>query len=145
MKASDLVGTWTLVRYETATPDGKVVLPMGADAFGRLTYTSDGYMHAYMCPASRSPFAGNDMYAGSEVERLAAADRFLAYCGPFEVQGDSVLHHAESCFFPNWVGQTLPRKAELQGDRLTLRAPTAKRNGVQGEARLIWQRLKRSS
>jgi hypothetical protein len=140
MKASDLVGTWHLLRYEQAAPDGTVILPMGERAFGRLTYSADGYMHALLAPGDRKAFASNDVYGGNLEEKLAAADRFVAYCGRYEVRDGVVIHHAEGSFFPNWVGEELPRQATLAGDHLTLSAPTAKRGGVSGEARLIWVR-----
>ncbi|MSO64556.1 MAG: lipocalin-like domain-containing protein [Alphaproteobacteria bacterium] len=140
MKAGDLVGTWFLEIYETRSADGKVVRPMGDVPFGRLTYTPGGYMHVLMAPAGRAPFASNNLYGDNDAERLAAANRFVAYCGSYEVVGNTVIHHAEGSFFPNWIGQALRRQATLEADRLTLTSPSANRGGVQGTAYIVWRR-----
>ena len=39
--ARDLVGAWTLERYELVRPDGRIVYPMGEDALGLLIYTAE--------------------------------------------------------------------------------------------------------
>ena len=67
-------------------------------------YTPDGYMSVLMMAAGRKNFAGGDMLAGTDEEKLAAASTFVAYCGRYDYQGDRVIHKIKVAFYPNRVG-----------------------------------------
>ena len=112
---------------------------MGEQPEGRLTYTGDGYMNALMMPAGRAPFASGDVF-GTDEERQGASQHFVAYCGPFEIRDDIVLHRPDLSFFPNWVGQAMERKAKLEGNRLTLTSEDQVRSGRQSTAVIVWER-----
>lgn len=140
LELEDLVGTWHLVRYARRDGEGNVVLPLGPSPVGRLTYSDDGYMHALMIPAGRARYASNDLFGGSEAERLGAAEHFVSYCGPFEIRGDTVYHCPEASFFPNWEGESLPREARLERGDLVLVAPKGVRDGRTSTAEIVWRR-----
>ena len=113
---------------------------MGAKPMGRLTYTSDGYMHALMMPAGRAHYPSGDVFGGNDEEMLAASDHFVAYCGPFEVRGDTIYHSPELSFFPNWVGSEMARMAKLEGNRLSLTSHEQMRGGRKSTAVIVWER-----
>ncbi len=112
---------------------------MGKQPQGRLTYTAEGYMHALMMPDGRAKFPSGDVF-GTDEELLAAGNHFVAYCGRFEIKGDTIFHHADLSFFPNWVGQAMERKAKLDGNRLTLTSENQVRGGRKSTAVIVWER-----
>jgi hypothetical protein len=89
-----LVGAWNLVEW---TPRG--------DAVGRLIYSDDGFMSAF----------------------LAAPDGFsnaLAYSGTWELRGgDEVVHHVSLATRESFVGKDLERAVSWEGDDLVLTTP----------------------
>ena len=72
MESNPLIGAWRLVAYEGHTGDD-VLYPLGEDATGYIMYTADGYMSVAMMAAGRTNFAGGDMFAGTDEEKIAAA------------------------------------------------------------------------
>ena len=48
MTAEKFVGTWKLISYESRFEDGQVEYPMEKDAFGRVIYTTEGYMSGHL-------------------------------------------------------------------------------------------------
>ena len=41
-----VIGTWSLVSYQSTDKDGNVIYPLGEDAKGFIMYNPDGYMSA---------------------------------------------------------------------------------------------------
>jgi hypothetical protein len=117
---------------------------MGPNPVGRITYTDEGFMSATMMPSGRTDFEASDVLGGTDSEKLAAAKYFVTYCGPFDVRDDTVYHTPELTFFPNWVGQELPRMAKLEGDKLILTTSEMVRDGKLSTAEIVWQRWKKS-
>ena len=138
-----LVGSWKLVSYEVRSDDGRrVIYPLGKDAKGYILYTPDGYMSAQIMQLDRPPYHAADHRGGTDEESAQAARGYLAYSGPYHVEGDSVVvHEAEVSLFPNWVDGTLSRKAVLNGRRLEL-SPTVPVpvGDEQLTAVLVWER-----
>ncbi|MCH8183717.1 MAG: lipocalin-like domain-containing protein [Proteobacteria bacterium] len=124
-------------RIDSESGDSAEVL--GKTPEGRLTYTGEGYMHVLMMPDGRAEFPSGDVF-GTDEELLAAAGHFVAYCGRFEVKDDTILHHADLSFFPNWVGKAMVRKAKLEGNRLTLTSEKQVRGGRESTAVIVWDR-----
>ncbi len=113
---------------------------MGEDAQGRLLYTSDGYMAAFLSRANRPAFETGEMLSADDEEKVRAWDSFVSYCGNYEVRGDQVLHHVEGSIYPNWIGETQARTMHLKGNRLTLTTPPQKtRRGIQ-TSEVLWRR-----
>lgn len=141
MKQTSLVGTWKLVSLESRTADGKVSYPLGKDLLGYIMYNKDGYMFVAIMSANRLEFASGDILGGTTEEKVAAADTYVSYCGKYDVQGDTVTHHIELSFFPNWVGVDQKRIMVLDGDRLSLSTPPILVEGIEQTQHLIWERL----
>jgi hypothetical protein len=138
-----LVGSWKLVSYEVRSDDGRrVVYPLGKDAKGYILYTPDGYMSAQIMQLDRPRYQAADPGRGTDEESAKAARGYLAYSGPYHVEDESVVvHEAEVSLFPNWVEETLSRKAVLNGRRLelSLTAPVPV-GDEQLTAVLVWER-----
>jgi hypothetical protein len=101
---SDLVGAWELVEW-TASNGEKIRHPSGADAVGRIIYSDDGFMSAF----------------------LAAADgtsRALAYSGTWELRGgEEVVHRVSLATVDSFVGTDLVRSVSWDDGDLVLTTP----------------------
>src|SRR5437868_1649705 len=95
MEATDLVGTWRLISWETRDADGTVHYPMGRDAQGYIMYSPDGYMSVLITASGRPPFEAGDLGGGTQQELAQAASTCIAYSGRYEVQPGRVLHYVE--------------------------------------------------
>ena len=96
----DLVGTWQLVEWTARD-----------DAVGRLIYSDDGFMSAFLADA--------DGFSDS-----------LAYSGTWELRGkEEVVHHVSLATRESFVGKDLVRAVSWDGDDLVLTTPPT-RDGV---------------
>jgi hypothetical protein len=111
-----LAGTWRLVRYYTAYDGGEEIYPLGRDARGYITYTSDGFMSGTMMRAARSPFRVADRLQAGVEEKARAFDDYVTYCGRYRIEGDTVYHRIELSLLPNWIGEEQPRRIERRGE-----------------------------
>ncbi|HLZ22883.1 MAG TPA: lipocalin-like domain-containing protein [Ktedonobacterales bacterium] len=135
-------GTWRLVSFESRAEDGTVSYPFGPDARGYIIYGADGYMAVVLQPAERRQFAKNDYQGGTLEERAAAGEHFISYAGRFEVvPGDTVVHHVEVSFFPNWIGTAQQRLFHFQGNQLMLSTRPMQVAGRIVTSQLIWERV----
>lgn len=141
MNDSDtLVGSWTLVRWETRYDDGRVFCPMGEDAKGLLIYAPDGYMAAFLHANNRPPFTTGEMLTATAEEKVRGWDTYFSYAGRYEIDGDRVVHHVEASLYPNWLGTTLVRHMKRRGAELSLTTvPQKSGRGLQS-SELIWRR-----
>ena len=114
---NQLIGAWKLVSYVEEPIDGSAPnYPFGEDAEGIIMYTPDGFMSAQLSRRDRASFASDDWYEGALEEFAAAASGYFAYTGPFHVDEESLTHTMFISLFPNWIGQTQPRVARIDGD-----------------------------
>jgi hypothetical protein len=108
-----LAGVWDLVEWTYG--DSR---PLGDDAVGRLIYSDDGFMTAF----------------------LARADGWsdaLAYSGSWELRGrEEVIHHVSLSTRESFVGKDLVRAVSWEGADLVLTTPP--RDGVENVLR--WRR-----
>ena len=139
-----LVGSWKLVSFETRDANGRISYPWGKDTLGYLMYNAGGYMSVTIMSSNRLKFSSADLKGGTTEEKVAAADTYLSYCGTYEIQQDTVIHHIELAFFPNWVGVDQNRMFSIEGDRLSLSSPPTTVAGVEQTAHLIWERVNSS-
>ena len=141
MSSNPLIGTWRLISWETRSVDGqKVSYPLGKDAVGYIMYDPDGYMFVAIERPNRAKFAAGDLLGGTTEEKVQAASTYVSYCGQYEFQGDTVVHHVELSLFPNWVGSDQERLVELRGNRLTLSTRPILLGDILQTAHLIWER-----
>lgn len=125
----NLIGAWELVSYRCEPVDRsstEIIYPMTREAQGIIMYTPDGSMSAQLMTPGTPLFADGDLSGGSTEELAAAAKNYLAYSGPFTVEeknGKPLLKHTmQVSSFPNWLGNTQVRVAELTGDKLELQS-----------------------
>ncbi len=140
VKVEQLLGTWELVRWETSYDDGRTIYPMGEDAKGFIMYTTDGYMSAALFRGNRPNFETGEALTASDAEKVAGWDSYYSYGGPFELDGDRVIHTVAHTIYPNWLGGTQVREISFEGAHLILTTPPQKtRRGTQN-SRVIWRR-----
>jgi Lipocalin-like domain len=135
-----LVGRWRLTSYVAQTDDGSLIYPLGPKPQGSLMYTAEGWMATQLCATDRTELPTDDLRGGSQSDRAAAFSSYFAYCGTYEVRGDTVVHSVAMSLVPNWVGTSQMRDFEVNDDELLLRTPP-----IEVEGRLLvhefrWQR-----
>ena len=114
---SDLTGAWTLVEW-TASNGEKARHPSGPDAVGRIIYSDDGFMSAFLAAADGS-------------------SESLAYSGTWELRGsEEVVHRVSLATVASFVGTDLVRTVSWEGSDLVLTTPP--RDGWVN--RLRWRR-----
>ena len=108
--AADLavVGAWKLISYarEDAV-SGETTRPWGENPSGYLMYLPDGHMSAVLTSEGRKSVPSTDE---KQVAQLFFS--MAAYAGTYTVEGDTVVHHVEVAWLPNWVGSDQPRQAK---------------------------------
>jgi hypothetical protein len=105
-------------------------------------YTADGHM-AYLRMRSLGPaFASGNLDGATPEEKIAAFDNFQAYCGTYEVQDHTVVHHVEASSVPNIVGTDLVRTFSIDGDELKVTTPLGSSHvtGTTHTTTLVFQR-----
>ena len=140
MVENPLVGAWRLVSYQYNTEDGDIVFPFGPDPVGYIMYTADGHMSVQMAVPDRPGYASEDRKGGTDAEKIAAADTYIAYCGMYELHDDRVIHHVELSFFQNRVGTSQTRYYQLSGDRIELKTPPMLIDGAPRTLCIVWER-----
>lgn len=135
-----LLGTWSLLSWYNEMEDGQRVYPMGADAFGYISYAPDGFVFVHIAAAGRVPYAVNDPLGGTIVEDSAAMKSYITYAGRFAHQGERVVHYVTTASCPNWVGTEQTRDVRFRGNKLQLSAAGAFFQGARVTACLEWER-----
>lgn len=129
--AEDLAGTWRLVRYVFAGPDGVESPRYAGGGHGLLHYQPEGRMSAHLSAENR----------GDALPREERPD-YLGYAGAWRIEGGRVRHDVEMCSRAEWIGRVLWRDADLGPDgTLRLTAAGAVRDGVEGVAILDWRKI----
>lgn len=142
MRASPLLGTWALRRFELCFPDGRITHPYGEDVTGLLFYDDTGHMSAAFGSAKREADASLDL---EEVGGKVAYDAFMAYCGSYEVEQDRIVHHVEVSSLAAWTGTTQERRFQIEDERLTLVTLPLLVGAEAPTGRLVWDRVKPGS
>jgi hypothetical protein len=140
-KTNPLVGTWKLKSFETRTSDGSVLYPWGRETVGYIIISSDGYFCSAIMDANRKRFPSQDMKGGSLEERASAADSYISYCGPFEIENDKFRVKVEISLFPNWVGGYQERYYKIDGRTLSVSTTPTLVGGKEVVGYLIFERV----
>ena len=142
-----VIGAWKLVSYVEKPVDGSAPFhPMGEKPEGIIMYTPDGYMSAQLMRPGRRQFASGDWFSGTDQEIKEEALGYIAYSGVFHTDEvkQTLTHSMFVSLFPDWTGQTQPRVAELDGDRLHLSTASPIHSGGKVvNSYLIWRRAER--
>ena len=149
----DLVGTWRLVRWDIAWPDGSrpPELPYGLDAEGLLVYTADGWMSGVVSRTNRAPLSIGTLRTAPESERIAAFESYFHHAGRWALRmgprGEpQVVHTVTQALNPGMVGTDQVRDVAFDDDG-TLRLTGHERPRAGGTARahrLHWRRAGRA-
>ncbi len=135
--ATPFVGTWKLLAWEITQPDGTVHYLYGKEVVGYLLYTADGYMAAQVMDPDRQQSDPNFPLEIAAAQTLPDRDRaraystYLAYCGTYTVEGNTVTHHVKAGLIPSWTGSEQVRHFTLDRDRLII---------GEGAQKLTWER-----
>ncbi|HUF31862.1 MAG TPA: lipocalin-like domain-containing protein [Acidimicrobiales bacterium] len=139
--AGELVGAWTLTRWDYTVDGEPRGFPLGEDAEGQIIYSPEGHMSAILMQAQRPAFDQPQFHQGTPEQREVAALTYVSYGGTYELRGDVVVHHVAYALFPDWIGTDLVREVSWQGDELVLTAlPETSRTGKVVVNRLFWAR-----
>lgn len=130
MSTAALIGVWHLSSFVRMDGEGAVAaLPRGENPQGMLVYSADGHMSVHLMNSGRARFAGMAQDEGTVEEKAEALSTYQGYAGRFELAAGRVTHHITLSSFPNWVGTSIWRDVELDGDRLTLSSPYRESTG----------------
>lgn len=143
LRAEQIVGGWSLVRWEIVYDGGaRRTQPFGENAAGLITYTHDGWMSATIMAAGRPPFATPNPRDATVDERARAYDGYFSYAGRWRIVGRTVVHEVSIALNPGMVGTPQVRDARLSGRTLELSALERTRDGGTRLHRLLWKRAK---
>ena len=121
MNTDRLIGRWSLIDFVVTFPEGDTVHRIGARPFGSLIYTPE-WMSAHLV--------------------AEGGDRsFFSYCGPWRFENGLLHHDVRSSDKPGWIGRTLVRGIEWEGEILALTARGVDHDGRRGNGRLRWERV----
>lgn len=139
MKAGEaLIGSWRLDSFELQSATGEISHPYGRELTGYLFYNQDGYMSAAFMNAERGRKADGDL---SQAAQTNTYDQFMAYTGPFEVNGDKVTHRVEVSSLEAFIGSVQERWFKVDGDRLELLTAPLRVGSDTPVGRLVWHRV----
>ena len=128
--ANPFAGTWTLEEWTSLKNGEPVGYPMGEDARGQIIY-GDGHMGAFLM---RADFPASDGQITPET--------FLSYAGTWSFADGRIAHQVAFSNLPHWVGRTLVRYVERDGEIMTLRTePERSKSGSVYEHVLRWRKL----
>lgn len=139
MRKEDVRGRWRVVSWEQVYDDGRIVHPMGEKLEGFLHYDEDR-VYILITAADRPPFRTGGQWNAANVEKASAYDTCLCYAGRYEVLDEHIVHHVDVSLFPNWVGGSQRRRAELVDGRLTLSGRLEVGTAEARTVRLTWER-----
>jgi hypothetical protein len=124
MKMEDFIGAWRLAGFKLVDDQGVESEPWLEGSDGMLVYSADGYMSAII----------------ATVDEAGGSPKHMAYCGPFQVEDDKVIHHVVMSSEPTLVGRPQTRFTEFDGTILTLSSSPSIYGGPNSKALLSWQR-----
>jgi len=136
--AEALIGSWKLDSFELQSATGEISHPYGRELTGYLFYNEDGYMSAAFMSADRGRIGDGELSKAAEV---SSYDNFMAYTGPFEVNGDKITHHVEVSSLEAFIGSVQERWFKIDGDRLDLLTAPLAVGSDAPVARLVWHRV----
>ena len=133
-----IVGTWRLEYFELQAPDGSVTHPYGEQVNGYLVYSPEGIMSAAFMRADRGSEVSQDL---AQAETAPAWDAFMAYSGPYRVEGDRIVHDVEVSSLAVWIGTVQERWFKIDGDALILHTAPLSVGETAPVGRLVWRRV----
>lgn len=124
MDRDALIGAWRLHEFTLTDDRGNVTRPWREGSSGLLMYSANGYMSANV----------------TMIDDAEEGPRHLAYCGPFDFEGDRVVHHIRLSSEAELVGHDQVRQVAYDGETLTLSSSPSLYGGEGTSATLAWRR-----
>lgn len=139
--ASAFIGSWRLQSWVISnSADDRQSEPFGANPNGLIQYTANGWMSAAVCRSERERFGDKVPLRKQNERALAEAYKsYFHYCGPYRIDGNTIIHSVVMSLNPNMVGTDQHRRFEFSSDQLILRGeePAGK---VTRYHKLVWRR-----
>lgn len=137
----DLIGSWLLVEWQIAYPDGRAPSwPFGQDAVGLIVYGADGWMSATMSRRRRTPLSAVSALQADDASKASAFQEYLTYSGRWHLDGQRIAHDVEMSLNPALLGTRQWREARFDGAQLVLVADEAIGAGRQRHHEIRWRR-----
>jgi hypothetical protein len=136
--AEALIGSWSLDSFELQSAAGEITYPYGRELTGYLFYNQDGFMSAAFMNAERGRTGDDDL---SQAAQVSNYDQFMAYTGPFEINGDKLTHRVEVSSLEAFIGSIQERWFKVDGDRLELLTAPLDVGNDAPVGRLVWHRV----
>lgn len=117
---TQLIGAWTLIRFELENKEGEISYPLGIQAQGSLYYLPGGQVAVNIMQAARTPLVDPLLYKHQKLRYDQLG--YLAYSGHYALsENDRIItHHITLSLYPEWVGKPQRRVITLNGDVLQL-------------------------
>lgn len=143
LSMNDLIGAWRLVSVIEIFADGERRPELGTNADGYLCYSPNGIVSAVLGNMDRATSTAHDPQTATDDELAAMARPFIAYAGPFSIDGDTVTHHIDVALFANWQAGDQVRHVRVSGDELIIEAsPRTGPDGRKFYSELTWSRYR---
>lgn len=140
-KPENFIGTWKLVDWRIEYSDGGVTRPFGEGAHGYIIYSADGTMTASIAKAFRPPFGIANARNASSVQKAEAFDSYFHYAGPWQIDGEDVVHSVTLSLNPDMTATEQRRHAQFHANgELTLSAKEQVKDGTERLHILQWRR-----
>ncbi len=136
----DIEGLWDLLSMEQRYDDGRVIYPFGRSVEGRIYYGADKSMFCAIQKRGRTPFITGKQWTADDTEKARAYNDYLTYCGRYEMDGDTAIHHIEISLYPDWIGNQQVRKIRLVDGKLHIAARLEDNTPEARTSLLIWER-----
>jgi hypothetical protein len=147
VEANRLVGSWSLISYETTVEGATPETPFGPHPRGRLMLSPDGRMAVVMV-------GGERRYGLGDAERAALHRAMGAYSGTYRVEGNQFVTSVDLSWNLIWEGTEQVRHYRLEDDLMVLDLTGVRRadgrlvfapqdkaeTGTPLLARLVWKR-----
>jgi len=138
--APNIVGTWRIVDFtQVVVETNEITRPMGEKLLGFIQYSPGCHMITVI---SRADLPKPATLPYTDAERSAIHKGIVAYAGSYTVEGNKVTHHVLAGWRTDWIGGDQVRFAEVNGNRLLIKAPPVVNNvtGKTAESTLIFER-----
>lgn len=112
-----IIGSWELASWYEQSPGGGREPLFGAHPRGRLTYTAEGVVHAFMAAESRPRPKSDDI---ADADQMRLFQTMIAYSGTYRVDGDRIWHFIDMSWNQLWTKSEFIRYFELFGNQLRI-------------------------
>ena len=138
----DFIGAWSLVDWRIEYSDGSVTRPFGEAAQGYIVYSENGIMTASIATGDRARFGLANARNATLEQKGQAFESYFHYAGPWQIEGDEVVHSVTMSLNPDMAATDQRRLAEFDpAGGLTLSAHEPLKEGASRHHILQWKRV----